>query len=340
MPPDSPTIFESADSALSLMSSAPATPGTSDWIPDDTAPPTELPPETVEAAAADDETPPADAGADDTPAVDGQGETQDETPDPEVALPPIEPPSSWKTEEKDAFKTLPRAAQEAIARREQDRTTELRNIQNAQAEQRKQLEGEVARLKGLTSQVDTAASDRLADLTKEFPDIKTQADVEALAATNPARFSLFQAKLMRFNSAQQDQQRVQQELAAQADATNREMVSKAREALLEAFPTWKDAAVGRKEMTELQDYAITLGVPEQAARATFDPHVYKLTQKAMAYDRAQAKVTEARNTTAPKVVKPGTAPTKGEQRADQRATAIRKLEKSGDLEDALALMRA
>jgi hypothetical protein len=337
------------DNALSLMNSAPATAATSDWTPDREAPVAELPPEKKEAPAAaaeqpgeqkTDETPAVDeTAAKDTPAKDDQGETKDDKVDPEVALPPIEPPSSWKTEEKEVFKTLPRAAQEAIQRREQDRTTELRNLQNTTAEQRKQADGEVARLKGLADQVGSVVNERIADLAREFPEIKTQADVEALAASDPVRFGVFQAKLMRFNAAQNAQQQAQQELSKQQERQQSEFLTTAKEKLLEVFPTWKDPAVGRKEIAELQDYAISLGVPEPHARQAIDPFVYKLAQKAMLYDRAQAAKTQAVNRTPPKVITPGTPATKTEQRADQRTAQLRKLEKSGDLEDAVALMR-
>lgn len=337
----------SLDSALPLMNTPPAAEeaGTAGWDPPAAAEakPVEQKQEAAkEPPAADDTAPVADTaagGQEDTPA-DDQGETKDGAPDPEAALPPIEAPSSWKAEEKEVFKSLPRAAQEAIARREQDRTTELRNLQNTQAEQRKQVEGEVAKLKGLADQVASVANERIADLAREFPEIKTQADVEALAATDPARFNLFQAKLMRFNAAQQAHQQAQQALQEKGEQAGKEMLAKAQEALVTAFPAWKDPAVGRKEMTELQDYAISLGVPEQAARGTLDPHIYKLAQKAMLYDRAQAAKTQAVKRDPPKVIKPGAPITKTEQADEKRAAQLKRLDKTGDIEDAVGLLRA
>src|SRR5258708_7110302 len=128
----------SIEGAVALMNSAPAAdaapiaPSNADGsaIADkehDTAAP-------AQAEVAADTIPSADAQAHEeadqnAPSAD-EGKTDDEEADQGNGFPTIEPPSSWKTEEKDVFKSLPRAAQEAIARREQDRTTELRNLQN------------------------------------------------------------------------------------------------------------------------------------------------------------------------------------------------------------------
>jgi hypothetical protein len=51
----------------------------------------------------------------------------------------VEPPRSWKKQDKEFFKTLPLHAQEIISDREQDRETHLRRSQNELAEMRKRL---------------------------------------------------------------------------------------------------------------------------------------------------------------------------------------------------------
>lgn len=291
-------------------------------------------------ASADGE--PAKEAAKDTPVAD-EGKTNDEDADQGDALPTIEPPSSWKAEEKAVWESLPRTAQEAIQRREQDRTTELRNLQNSTAEQRKTADAEVTRLKGLADQISTYVQTEVKELARAFPEIKTEADVAALAASDPARFAIFQAKLMQFNSARQAEADAQKELSTRANQQQQETLTKAKDALLTAFPTWKDPQVARRELTELQDYAIkSLGVPEQAARTTLDPYVYKLAQKAMLYDRAQTAKAAAINRDPPRVVSPGpsNSGSKADKNAESRQQQLSKLTKSGDLEDAIGLLRA
>jgi hypothetical protein len=51
----------------------------------------------------------------------------------------VDPPRSWKKEDKEFFATLPLHAQSIIADREQERETHLRRSQNQLADQRRQL---------------------------------------------------------------------------------------------------------------------------------------------------------------------------------------------------------
>src|SRR6185437_7422511 len=179
------------------------------------------------------------------------------------------------------------------------------------------------------------------DIAREFPEVKDQASLEALAASDPGRFSLFQARLMRFNAAQEAAKEAQTELQNKAAEATKQAMKASHEKLVQVFPTWKDPAVATKEITELQDYAIkAYGVTERAARMMHDPIIYQLAHKAKLYDAAQAAKAAAVNREAPRTVKPGNSstPTKGERSAAERQKQLAKLDKSGDLEDAVALM--
>jgi hypothetical protein len=74
--------------------------------------------------------------ADDQPS----GETQ--ATEPEGNLPPIEPPRSWTTEEKERFKSLPRELQAYLSEREQERDRDVRRRQNEAADERKAAQAE------------------------------------------------------------------------------------------------------------------------------------------------------------------------------------------------------
>ena len=335
----------SIESAMELLHTEPAT---SESPADGAAPSNEDDKDknTQPAKDAAEETPtasgekPAEGETQDTPEG-NTGETNDEGGEQGDALPPIEAPSSWNAEEKAVWESLPRAAQEAISRREQDRTTELRNIQNKSADQRKSTDAEFARLKGLSDRINGLVDDKVAAMAKDFPEIKSEADIAALANSDPARFAAFQGRLMELQAATAIKAQKDNELRQRAESEHQESMARAKDALIEAFPTWKDATVARQEITALQEYAIKQGVPEAAARANLDPYVFKFVQKAMLYDRAQAKAKEALNKTPPRVVKPGTQPTNPKQAAkdEARSAQLRKLDQTGDLEDALGLLR-
>lgn len=346
MPDNTPLSLDAAVSLMTAPATPPADAGTG-AAPETPAPATTTP-EPAAPPAQGDNTPaasespaPADASAaaTDQPAQGDAPAAADGQVEPGL-LPPIEPPSGWDAAGKEVFKSLPRKAQEEIERRERDRTNELRNLQNATADQRKAADAEVTRLRDLAQRVDAVIGDQVKEIAKDFPEIKTEADIQTLATNDPARFAQFQARLMRFQSAQQAAQETKQALTTKENEAFQTRLATARTELLKEFPTWNDATVLRKEMVELQDYAISVGAPEQDARTALDPTLYKMARKAMLYDRAQAALAKAQNRQPAPVVHPGasSATPKQDAAANARRSQMAKLDKSGDIEDALALM--
>jgi hypothetical protein len=256
------------------------------------------------------------------------------------ALPLIAAPASWKDAEKEVWPSLPRAAQEAIARREQDRTSELRNLQNSSAGQRKAAEAEVNRLKGLSGQIDAHLHDKMAALAREFPDVKSEADLARIARENPARAQLLHSRLTELNAVALARKAAHAEIARSDQKHYAEHLARAKDALLEAFPAWHDPDTARREITALQDYAIGQGAPEAAARNALDPVIYRLAQKAMAYDRALAQRESAVSKTPPRVLKPGAQASDHATAArdESRRAKLGKLDRTGDLEDARGLL--
>lgn len=305
-----------------------------------TPPADEAPSEEEDAPAAKTDAEPPKADAKDASQDDGkkEGEGKDDRGD---ALPTIEPPNSLTAEEKAGWDALPRPAQEIIARRERDMTKALRTAQDSLADARKSETAEVARLKEITGKLDAVVNDDVAKLSAEFPEIKNPADVTALAATNPARAALFQAKLAELGAKMQATEAAKAEVSKKEEAARTEELAKAKVALVEAFPTWSDPTVAVKEVRELQEYAISQGASKAAAEANLDPIVFKLAQKAMLYDRAQAaKTAAAQKDPPPRVLTPGTSSTtpKADSAAARRAAQWDKYRNSGDLEDAAATL--
>jgi hypothetical protein len=85
------------------------------------------------------ESPEAQADGGDTETEDEPGKKDSkESP----SEPAIDPPVSWKAEEKERFKTLPRATQKYLAERERERDTFVSRTQQEAAEHRKAVDAE------------------------------------------------------------------------------------------------------------------------------------------------------------------------------------------------------
>ena len=182
-------------------------------------------------------TAPADAAPPVQPEATGEAT---ESAEPPAEQAPIEPPRSWTKEARERFAALPRATQEYLASREQDRDRELRRSQNEAAEQRKALEAERQKAEQARVQYETALPSMLATLQQhqagEFSDIKSIVDVERLAREDWPRYVLWDAQQKRIASAQQQlastAQRQDQERQIRLD----EYVQRERGVLIEKVP--------------------------------------------------------------------------------------------------------
>jgi hypothetical protein len=133
----------------------------------------------------------ADAAA--PPEEEAPGEEEKpEAIEPEESLPPVEAPRSWTKEEKEAFKSWPREAQESIARVASTREAEFRRSQNEVATKEKALADRLQAAEKAKQQYEASVQDHLQALEREqrreFPDIKTWDDVKAMQAQDPLRY--------------------------------------------------------------------------------------------------------------------------------------------------------
>src|SRR5437588_3993477 len=125
--PEVMTVTQAARMLASMSRKKPDTPA----APQETEGTAAAEPTRSEAAQANDGDPQQEAPAEQTESAKPEAE----------ALPPIEPPRSWKAEEKERFKSLPRETQAYLAERETERDRAIRTSQNETAE----------KLKGLTA---------------------------------------------------------------------------------------------------------------------------------------------------------------------------------------------
>jgi hypothetical protein len=144
-------------------------------------------------------------------------ETTESQAEPAEQLPPIEPPRSWKAEEKERFKTLPRDTQAYLAEREQERDRDIRRSQNEAAEKLKGLTAKEQAVEQARQQYETALPQLLQTLQQQqagdFSDIKSISDVERLAREDWPRYLQWDVAQKKIAAVSQEMLQAQQRKA-------------------------------------------------------------------------------------------------------------------------------
>lgn len=252
-------------------------------------------------------------------------------------------PASWRAEDKELFRTLPQQLQARIAAREQERERAVNEALRESAAQRKVAENgrvahEAERL-ALQQHLGALVQGMQQQLAGEFADIRASVDLVALAQKDPARYAVLRARQDAMHHAQAEQQRMQARMVEQHEAQLQSFAEGEKTALIEKRPELKDRATRQRFTRDLKEYAASIGyTPEQFASNLSHVNLLVL-EKAMLYDRARRAKAEAEVRSVPRVQQPGTAQTRGERVADQRAARLKRLERSGRIEDAAGLLR-
>jgi hypothetical protein len=268
------------------------------------------------------------------------GEAQGDEP---ADLPPIDPPAFWSKEAKDKWSDVPRHVQEIILERERQRDHEVRRGQTDSAEDRKALQAEREAVQQerqlLQQRLNYFVPAAIKQFQDDFKDIKSPDDVLKMASEQPDRYAVFIARrdaIMTAQSAQQQLEAAQIEEAGKARDTH----AKAEFAeLVRKRPELKAPEKQKAWVGELTAYAVSQGVTREALSAN-DSHINLLIlEKAMLFDRAKATLPDALKRDVPQVQRPGPARTKADQAEDARAAQMKRLDKSGSIDDALGLLR-
>ena len=229
---------------------------------------------------------PADVGAD------GQGDTDVEHL-PEAEPEPIPAPLSWASDAKEIFGTLPREAQEAIAKREGDREKFVQSKSREAVQARQAVEQE-ARQAFITLQTNHAAE--LQRYASQFQ--VPEPDARLLDSEDPSHHRLYMQQDAAYRHGNAQRMRAQQEAnqaQQRADALaeqEQQMAIQAEVAILsEKIPEWSDPSARAKLLSDLQPIAAELGYsPEVMAQARAADilalrHVSELKAKASKYDQ-------------------------------------------------------
>jgi hypothetical protein len=282
-----------------------------------------------------------------------RGEIEGANPDAPPEPPPIEPPRSWTKEDKELFTSLPRETQERIAERERSRESDFLRRQNDAAD----------KLKGLTAKeqaADQARQHYEAALpllfqtlqhqqASDFADIKTIADLERLAREDSARYLQWDLAQKRLAHVTQQMVDANTRQLAEREQQFLEFAKRQDELVKEKAPDLADEA----KAAQLQKAAVAvlndLGFAEaelvplwngQKELSLRDHRVQLLIRDATLWRDAQAKAKAAAAKPVPPVQRPGVSQPKGTAQEAQVQALTTKLEKTGSLKDAAALLRA
>lgn len=173
---------------------------------------------------------------------------------------------------------------------------------------------------------------------------------DKLRNDDPAEFSarqleysqrLAQIEQMK-NAARAQYQQTQGQFQAEESERTRQRLAEESEKLFQKIPEWKDPEKAKTEKQMLAEYLIGSGMTQEEVASATDHRLIVMARKAMLYDKGQnnAEVAKKKVMTIPKVMKPGATKTPEQTKSIQKAQMKQRLQKSGSLEDALALLRS
>ncbi|WP_129557146.1 hypothetical protein [Azospirillum baldaniorum] len=292
--------------------------------------------------AAPDKIPAEDAGQ--APEGDDSAQRQEEQDEPDTS-PAIEPPPTLDAKLRAKWASLDRETQQDFAQWEaakqegvQAKLREAAETRKAGEAERKAAEQERKQAAQFQQVLDMAVAELGSQLQQE-------PDWAKLATDDPLGYiqqrAAWDEKVAKFQQLHAEQQR--QAAQQQAEQTERvkAYVADQSQRLLDAIPEWKaDPTKAKAEQAEIRSFLEKSGFSKEEIGQLYDHRIGVMARKAALYDRAQAGL-KAKPAAAPgKPVPPGTALTKGEAQAVSRDALIKRVERTGNISDAVALLRA
>ncbi len=253
--------------------------------------------------------------------------------------PAIAAPVSWDNDAKELFEQLPPELQEKVAAREAQRERAIQAATTAAAEARRHAAAEANAVFADQQRLYASHLEQIAaQMAPQRPD-------PALLAQDPQTFYRLQAQYE--GQVAQAEAMAEAAAIAQAEAQQREAISHHYElaqdhaALAEVLgEDWTDASRRRAMLTDLEEVGAALGYSMELMGQANATDILALKAaaewkaKADRYDQLQSNRMSAARAPrgAPRVARPGTAPSRAEQSARGRdaAWARAKSERSGD----------
>lgn len=267
-------------------------------------------------------------------------------------LPPIEPPRSWTTDEKDRFKTYPRELQAYLSEREQERDRDLRRRQNEAADKLKAVEADQQAAQKARQEYEAVLPQLLQfvqqQMAGEYADVKTWADVERMAVEDPIRHSRWQVQQQKIAALNSEMAATQQRQAQEQSDKWTKFSSEQDKLFAEKAPDSTDPVKGPKLRESAGHILRDLGFTDQELGAAWngqgslslrDHRVQLLILDAVQWRDAKEKARVATPKSVPPPQRPGTAQQKPSA-SDALQALNQRLNETGKPRDAAALILA
>ena len=249
----------------------------------------------------------------------------------------ISAPSSWDAAAKETWAKLPPDVRQIISNREAERERAVNQRLQETAELRKQHETETSQ----TLQIRQAYEQRLnvlakqmeANIPAEFRELKSPADLQALAQRDPAAAQRFM--IWREQAAQVlgELDSLEQQKAQQFQASQNALLQREASALVEKWPEIADPVKGAAIKNEISALLKGFNFTESEIAGISDHRIllfakqYMEGQKALAANKAAEKKVQAKPL--PKVVTPGKGEGAGNSSGLSKAN-LHKVARSGN----------
>ena len=268
--------------------------------------------------------------------TDEEGEAQEE---------PIAPPVSWDKDAKELFAQLPRELQATVAEREAQRD---KAIQSATTEAANAKRTAAAEANSALAETQRQYASHLEQLASQFAPQRPNPD---LLATDPQAFYYLQAEFEKATAQQQEllqrAAQAQQEAGQREAFTRQEEIDQNAAILADHFgETWTNLERRQALFTDLEPVGTALGYTKELMSQATATDIIALAKanewkvKAENYDALQknkmAAVRAAKD--APRVAKPGTAPSRAEKTSRSRDAAWQRAKQTRSGDDYAAVL--
>lgn len=224
------------------------------------------------------------------------GEDKEKTSKPEEVEPSakqnaIEPPASWPSDDREAFKALPQFMQETIARRESERDAYLNERSRVLAAKEREFT-DAAQRANQAQQMLAAAQEQNRQIINQllpakFSDIQSDADYLKMKSTDPARASEYDAFVAVLNSSVERNAAVENQRMA-------EHLSQELRQLQDKYPEFRDEAKCRELLDGVRKTACEYyGFSPQEVRVIQDHRYVQILRDASAWKQHQANLKAA-----------------------------------------------
>lgn len=266
----------------------------------------------------------------------------------------LEPPKLWTQEAKERFASLDRETQEYLLQQDQAREAEVKKATATVSEKDKTLAQEREAIQKMRAQYEGALPAVLQMLQQqqvgEFGDIKTYADIEAMAANDPARYLKWDAHQRKVQAVQQQLQVARDQQAQEIDKNWQKFSAEQDKIIAEKIPEMADPAKAEKLGKQAVGYLSTIGFDNdeltnlwhgKAGISLRDARVQLIIAEAAKAREAQEALRKAKTQQAvPPVQRPGVAQPRGAGDSEKIKELSKTLDQKGSLKAAAALLAA